>query len=484
MTRALLLGTAMSLGCLPALLAEERIQRFDSDPGWEGTNHRPRTPPRKVRQDFGYSATKHAGGQVGELGGFITPAGEPAYYARPIAEKTFADPLTASGRLAAGGGPFHVLVAFFNAGSLNEWRTPNTIALRLAGRGEVFDAWVEYCTSRWRAGGDSPQSFPTVKDPQTGRLRLKGFPAKGAQHRWSLTYDPKGNNGRGEVTASIDDVTAVCHLDEGHKADRAVFNRFGLLTVMKSADTGGELWLDDLEINGEKEGFSKDPGWEGRQNRREYETTVVRPHFDFGYSATHFAGGAKPGELGGLVFRGDCRYPERMASYADRLNELTLEKPLKTSGKVCIRRGVTDSGVLIGFFHSRDSMAANPSQDTGLPRSFLGVSTDAPSREGFYLSPCYRVNGDGRGHAAARVPLYIHPDGKPHDWTLDYSPSAAEGRGRITVTLDGKKVELDLQPGHRAAGGRFDRFGIITTWVDGNSQTIYFDDLTYTCKQD
>ncbi len=479
------LSAALLLCCVCGLMpAEERTQTFDADPGWESHNNRIGEPGRKIKQDFGYSPTAHAGGKLGEAGGFIQPAGEPAYYAKRIPERTFADPLHASGTLAMSGRQSHVLVCFFNANTLNEWRTPNTIALRLAARDEVFDAWVEYCTARWRAGGDSPKSFPTVKDPQTGRERLKGFPAKGAVHRWSLTYDPKANNGGGAVTATIGDVTAVCHLDAGHKADGAVFNRFGLMTVMKSADTGGEVWLDDLTVNGEKEDFSKDPGWEARNNRREYVTTLVRPRFDFGYSPSQFAGGKGKGELGGLIYRGDCRYPERMASYADRLDELMLDKPLKASGKVSLRRGVTDSGVLIGFFHSKDSMAVNPSQDTGLPRSFLGISTDAPSREGFYLTPCYRVNGDGRGHAVVRQPLYIYPDGKPHAWTLDYSPTAAEGRGRITVTLDGGKIELDLQPGHRAAGTRFDRFGIITTWVDGNSQTIYFDDLTFTCRQE
>src|SRR5207302_4513691 len=30
---------------------------------------------------------------------------------------------------------------------------------------------------------------------------------------------------------------------------------------------------------------------------------------------------------------------------------------------------------------------------------------------------------------------------------------------------------------------RFDRFGIVTTWIDGNAQRLYFDDLTYTCAQ-
>ena len=40
--------------------------------------------------------------------------------------------------------------------------------------------------------------------------------------------------------------TSICHLDPGHKADGATFNRFGLLTVMKSADDPGEIFLDDI----------------------------------------------------------------------------------------------------------------------------------------------------------------------------------------------------------------------------------------------
>src|SRR5262249_10845819 len=159
-------------------------------------------------------------------------------------------------------------------------------------------------------------SFPTERDPRTGRARLKGLPAKGTVHRWSLRYDPKGNKGRGVVTATIDGVPAVCHLNEEHRTDGASFDRFGLLNVMKSADEGGEVWLGDVTVNGKGEALSRDPGWEGRNNRRTYTTSLVRPRFDFGYSPTHHAGGQGKGELGGLVFRGDCRFPERMASYA------------------------------------------------------------------------------------------------------------------------------------------------------------------------
>jgi hypothetical protein len=240
-----------------------------------------------------------------------------------------------------------------------------------------------------------------------------------------------------------------------------------------------------VTINGHKEDFRTDPGWEEYQNRRTYETTNVRPRFDFGYCPTHHAGGQGPGELGGLVFRGDCRYPDRMAYYADRLGTLTLARPVKASGKVGLRRGVTDSTVLFGFFHSRDSMTVNPSQDSGLPRNFLGIVVDGPSREGFYFAPAYRVHNGGSGHAGGRQePPRIYPNGKAHDWTLEYSPPGTAGKGQITLTLDRQSVTLNLRESHQAAGAHFDRFGILTTWVDGNAQEIYFDDLTYTCKQD
>ena len=81
-----------------------------------------------------------------------------------------------------------------------------------------------------------------------------------------------------------------------------------------------------------------------------------------------------------------------------------------------------------------------------------------------------------------KVP-HILPDGQPHNWTLEYDPTAAEGRGRVAVTLDGRPTAVELGSGHQATGARFDRFGLVTTWIDGNGQQVYFDDLTYTCAQ-
>src|SRR5262249_9416693 len=151
--------------------------------------------------------------------------------------KTFDDPLDASGRLLCKGRQFHVLVGFFNAGTVNEWRTPNTVALRLLGPGDVFYAYVEYATGRWRAGCDSPGGFGPVPNPKTGRARPRGF-RTGVAHAWTLRYDPAGNKGAGAVTVTLAGETAVCHLGPGHKADGATFNRFGLLPALKSAARG------------------------------------------------------------------------------------------------------------------------------------------------------------------------------------------------------------------------------------------------------
>lgn len=459
-------------------LAEERTQRFDKDPGWEGVNNRAQTPEKRtIRQDFGYF--KAAGAKSGRIGGLITPGAETAWYGRKIEPKSFADTLTASGTILVKGPACHLLVGFFNSKTVNEWRTPNTVALRILGRGDHFLAYVEYATSKWRAGGDSPGGFATVKNAATGRLDLRGFKC-GTPLKWRMRYSPAGNDGGGAVTVTLGDETAVCHLDAGHKADGARFDRFGLMPVLKSADGGGEVWLDDVIVNGVAEDLETDPQWEGVGNRRTYETTDVRPRFDFGFSASHYAGGEEFGELGGNVFRGDCRFKDKLAAYGDRLKPLSLDTALRARGKVALRRGVSDSTVLLGFYHSEDSLKPNDSQSSGFPKSFLGVAVEGPSREGFLFYPAYRNSASGQGCANGNDRPHILPDGRSHEWSLRYDPQPGGG-GKMLIAFDGKDVALEVPAADRKTGAKFDRFGLVTTWIDGNAQRIYFDDLTYTC---
>src|SRR3989454_7255065 len=479
------LSVRLALSCMISALAESthgqplllKTETFDTDPDWDGRNNRATDPPpRQIVQNFGFSGSStNAGGAAGEIGGFITPAGEPAFYGKVITPMSFSDPLSASGILNVPQGGGHTLIGFFNANTVNEWRTPNTIALRIYGRGTYFHAYLEYGTGLWRAGGTSFGGEAAI-------------PSGAAAYPFSLNYDPNGAGGLGTVTATLGSYSNVLTLDSGHKADGALFNRFGILNVMKSADGPGQLWLDNVTINGEAHPFNSDPGWDQRNNRNTYITTNVRPRFDFGYSpGSNFAGGQSGGEIGGPTVRGRSRVEfngSRMAYYGARLPEtLSLNQPLHAEGKVGFHRGVSDSTTLIGFFHSDGSMRSNNSQDSATPENFVGRAIEGPSAEGFYLYPTYGLDQEGvraDGGRGTPTPPYIYPDGESRDWTLDYNPDGNGGTGSITVTLDGQAVTLNLDSGHKQIGAQFNRFGMITTHIDGSGQTVYFDDLTYT----
>ena len=164
---------------------------------------------------------------------------------------------------------------------------------------------------------------------------------------------------------------------------------------------------------------------------------------------------------------------------------MALDRPLRAAGTIALRRAVSDSTTLLGFYHSRKSLAVGPSQASGFPEHFLGLAVEGPSREGFFVYPVYRVTGDHQGYADGPDRPRILPDGTAHRWELNYR-SRRQGRTRdgSRSTVDGQTTHVDLRPEDRLPGEIFDRFGIVTTWIDGNGQSIYFDDLTYTATQD
>ena len=445
-----------------------KVERFTVDPGWDGHNNRINNP-RQIVQNFGFSSgTNNAGGSTGEVGGSITPAGEPAYYAKSITAKTFNDSLTASGKLKVTG-KGNSLLGFFWSGTVNEWRTQNSVALRLNGRGDgTFLAYAEYGTDLWRAGSTGEFTFNANQT-----------------YDWSLTYNPSGNGGNGSITGVIGSQTLNLNLDSGHKADEGNFNRFGLLNVMKSADDAGQVWIDNVAVNGgAAETFGSNPNWDSNNNINTYNSNNVRFNFDFGHSATNHAGGTTSGEIGGHFFRGDSREASKMAFYGAELGEtLSMNDKLEASGKVNFRRGVSDSTVHMGFFHNTDSVGVSTAQAMSTPNSFIGFTIEGPSSEGFFFYPSYNtsVENEGSGGNRGDSPPRIYPDhNEVYDFTFVYDPNGAGGLGTITVTLDGDSGTMTLGAGDKSIGALFNRFGFVTPHIDGNGQTVFVDDLVWT----
>mgnify|MGYP000863156188 CR=1 FL=1 len=460
-----------------AVSAEQKSESFDEDPGWDGLNNRSTTEKRPVRQDFGYLGPEVVPG--GAIGGTISPDGTPAYYAKSIESLSLDDPLHASGTLLVKPGGGNVLLGFFNADSINEWRTPNSMVFRINGRGETFHVHTEYATRTWRAGAGVIGKF----DPVADRVYPVENPS-GKSYRWTLDYDPNGNAGAGQLVATLNDMKAEMAIHPDLRKDGATFNRFGLLTVVKHADDGGDFVVGDLRINGETIDLTKDPQWDAVGNHASYFSEETRPRFNFGYSKTQNAGGKSAGEIGGLFFRGDCRYPDRLAYYGAKTAPLTSAKKLSASGKISFHRGVSDSTTIFGFFNSVRSVNVNESQKHALPCDFMGFAIEGPSAQGFFAYPTYRMQGDASSQGRYEGLPYIFPDGTSHDWTLTYDPGVSGSEGSIRFTLDNNPpVILAIPSEHVAEGASYNRFGFVTPWIDGNGQIVYLDDLTYTVKQ-
>src|ERR1041385_1627229 len=99
----------LALWCMISILAVSahgqalllKTETFDAVPSWDERNNRATDPvPRQIVQDFGFSGSSaNAGGAAGEIGGFITPAGETAFYGKIITPVSFSNALSASGIL-------------------------------------------------------------------------------------------------------------------------------------------------------------------------------------------------------------------------------------------------------------------------------------------------------------------------------------------------------------------------------------------------
>ena len=472
MTRSTLLSISVLLLLCAAADNQKNLKTIDfsTDPNWDSyRNHLLPDPPPKTKQDFGYRMTNKAGGmKAGEIGGRAQRAATPAWYAKVIPTKTLNDRLSASGKFSVtwddnGNG---ILFGFFNADSRG-WRASNSLVFRLDGNGMKYWVLYEYGTQHWLAGGAGCFEGDAYQTTKT-----KPFKSDATSHDWKLEYDPEAANGNGEVTFTLDGKPWKLALTDGHKADGATFNRFGILNQQT---TGGsiEAYFDDVTINGEAENFDQDPKWEAVGNQVEYEDRIRRPYHDYGYSPdTQIAGGKAKGEIGGVIWR-----DANPTWYADKIGPLTLDEEIFASGKIAMTHAGSDGGASFGFFNAESMKAEFEAKKKSGFANLLAIHIEGPSRIGHYFSPVFS-DAAGEQMAPKEAPI-LRPDSQVHLWSLRYIPQK-DGSGQITLTLDEKTQTLTIPQEQRKANATFDHFGMFSHSNKGNHIRIFLDDLTYT----
>ena len=458
--------------------AEPSVVRavFDSDPQWDGFRNQlqPPNPPR-VRQDFGYRATNRAGGaKAGEIGGRVQRSPTPAFYAWPIKPRSLDERLSAEENFRC---PWPAAAAGCSSVGFRLRPPPGELPIRWPFASTEMAASFGHSTNtargNWHTGGGG-----AFEGEQYQRTPTPPFRADGRSLDWSLDYDPNGAEGRGEMTFRIDGRTYQQALAPGHRADGAKFDHFGIWNVQIPGDAL-ELYLDDLVIDGREFAFDADPKWRAEGTQAEFVERFVRPNHDFGYSATKHVD-ATPGEIGGVIFR-----DERPAYYGARTERLSLERPLRAAGKFALLSGASDSGTYLGWFDSKTKRDNETPEHQARQKNYLALMIEGPSRVGHYVRPAYGCT-DGQGMRADESggvawPVIV-PDGTVHAWAMDFDPQAAEGQGRISMTLDGQSRSLDLRPGDKQRGASFDRFGLFNLQSGGHAVEIYVDDLSYTAR--
>ncbi len=468
-----------------------KVESFDKDPRWDAHNNRI-VPDHYsfVVQEFGYSRSNVAGKARGEIGGQVTRASEPAYYADKLAPLTLNDKLSASGTFAltqttGGAGMFF---GFFRA------EQPGASGRPISSLGLDFDCEKTGARLALRLITGKNQSCGTFITPFVpGKYRPTPLRADGTRYTWKLDYAPQAADGRGriafefhgdvpkpgeldqkelparfqqEIRSHFPDTTSfVVDLPKGFKKQNTTFDHFGLMNAMKP---GGSaiIFFDDLEYMGKSQDFSQDPNWDAIRNSTGYRETDVGGAHNFGFSKTNYAGG-KRGEVGGTFWRGG-----KYAYYADRVGPLTLKDRLEASGRVILKVGGPDSDLFLGWFNSANK--DDPPVESG---NFLGVHIGGPTRIGHYFQPVV-TTADGREAHADGGP--VMSQGEREKWSVMYDPDGDNGNGTVHVTLDDQSITLHLKKGLKSQGARFDRFGVFTSTAGGQMVKLYIDDIKYT----
>ena len=321
----------------------------------------------------------------------------------------------------------------------------------------------------------TPEAFRArlIKAREAG---LTGFFHRHGQRRWWKINNPEKQQGR--IVIQIDDHDPhITYLTPEQREMASSMDRFGIFNIQRY---GGacEVYYGDLTINDQKIDLSKDPHWEGKNNRATWTEPDFHSMFDFGYMETNWAG-KQIGEIGGLFWR--VRPTGPAGYYADDVGVMTLDDPISFSGTINFPTGQTDAAMYFGYFNHDDQIAKYEKNVDSPYGQMLGIAIADSSAVGYYFTGmCLDKE---RQSASGRGPVIV-PDGKRRQFTFVYDPKANDGVGRVTYTLDGERTTFDLTPAMRKAGATLNRFGMANVRRGGNSVRVYLDDLTYSARRD
>jgi len=298
---------------------------------------------------------------------------------------------------------------------------------------------------------------------------------KGKYHLWSLEVEPEKIKGR--ITFTFNGESVSYFLIPGHQDLPAAIDRFGIWNMQ--IYTGSlKFHISDLVVNNKKIDLSQDPHWQGLNNRQTFIEQDFHSRHNYGYTQTNWAG-ETPGEIGGRFWGSEVTDPLH-SYYADDIGKLTLDDPIKFSGKINFSEGAVDGRMLIGYFNKKEKLADIEGEYKGNPpHQYLGLEVMDKTREGYNFtavcSPQQDISFEKRG------PIYI-PDRISREFSFDYNPDEGEA-GRITVTLGEESFTADLTKEQREIGSTFDRFGLLNPRKGGKYVDIYIDDLSYSSRK-
>jgi hypothetical protein len=227
------------------------LESFDHDPKWAADGNPIEYEQRVWRpyHEIGYSATSHAGGKKGEIGGIMFRDEQPAYYADRVGPFSLDDELHASGRIAlrSAGSDSGVWLGFFGSNAKRNKSTPeyeqrqtDYLGILIEGPSRIGHYFrAGYSTSNGH--GDAPMHEGTPDERPVIR-------PDGRVHTWSLHYDPNGAAGRGRITVTFDKSTHHLDLKEGERSENATLDRFGFFNLQ----AGGhhvEAYIDDVSYS-------------------------------------------------------------------------------------------------------------------------------------------------------------------------------------------------------------------------------------------